>query len=173
MNLQENIHRIKEVMGIEKQPINEYFFSGLLDKIADLFGSGLDSERQQIRAVESFQKLVDFMTKITMKDSPVKGLERMVVKEIGKQNWGANFNNPKDKGTHVEFKVKIEPLFDDPKGFQSADEFHEFNNFVYAFFENAKRMGLTYSSPLDDKDVITSRVTYTVQSEPHKYHRVS
>lgn len=173
MNLRENINRIKEVMGIEKQPINEYFFSGLLDKITDLFGSGLDSERQQRRAVESFQKIVDLITKITIKDSPVEGLERMVVKEVGKQNWGSNFNNPKDKGTHVEFNVKIEPLFNIPKDFQSPDIFHEFNNFSHTFFENAKRMGLASSSPLDDKDVITSRITYIIVSEPHKIRKVS
>lgn len=171
MNLQENIRRIKEVMGIEKQPINEYFFSGLLDKITDLFGSGLDSERQQRRAVESFQKIVDFITKVTLKDYPVKGLERMVIKEVGTQNWGVDSKNP--KGTHIEFKVLIEPLFNVDKDFQSYEVFNEFNTFAHYFFENAKRMGLASSSPLDDKDVITSRVTFSISSVPHKYYKRS
>ena len=171
MNLQENIHRIKEVMGIETTPINESIFSDIIGKVKDFFRPeiDLDNKRQQKHAVEAFQKLVDLIFKISIKESPVQGLERFVVIGVQKQNWGVNFNNPKDKGSQLAFTVNIQPQFNDSRPNPKEEHSEEFNNFADLFQNNAYRMGLTYSSPIQDKDISDHRVQYKIESKYPRY----
>jgi hypothetical protein len=168
MNLQENIIRIKEVMGINTNPINESFISDIVDKIKYYLTPDLDlqNKRQQKNAIKHFQKLVDLIFKYTTKQYPVNGLEGIVVIGVQKQNWWGNYNNPKDKGKMIEFTVNMQPKFSDSVDYPTIELPEDYRKFEVAFQENARSMGLTFTSPIHDKDISDYKVTYKLFTFP-------
>lgn len=86
MDLQENIQRIKEVMGLDNNSIYEYF-----DPLYFLKNK-LTKEPEQIsndefvKYKDGFKKLVDITFKLTQKQYPLKHLKGYRIKNIYYQN---------------------------------------------------------------------------------------
>lgn len=145
--------------------VNESKYSDILDKLT-VFFHGSDNNKERIHEVRSFQKIVDLIYKFTIKEVPIKGLERMEVTDVEKKDWWENSTTPTNKGKYIQYTVTIKPIFTDPNDFSYVD----FDKFVLRFFNNATAMGLTSYSPVEDKDIKDYRVKYEIESDFPKYH---
>jgi len=164
MNLQENISRIKEVMGLERKDLNESFFSELGDKLEYWLNKDIDltNKYHQRDAKQTFEKMIDLLYKISIKESPVDELDGVRVVNVDKQQWGGSYMDDKDKGKMWEFIVRVDPYY---KQEEIKDEYKfrtQFDKFYETFQNNADRMGLTRVAPFEDKDVQDYRVKFRI-----------
>ena len=141
--------RYPNCVKVKKESVNEASLADYLKKI-------VSSTRPDPR--RDFQKVVDLITKVTMREVPVEGLIGVEVVDTKKEMWGVNYMNDKDKGRRWDFTVVLRLVFTSEKDFDESDR--QIIKFQDEFIKNAYGMGLMNTSPITNKKVNHYRVNF-------------
>jgi len=142
---------------IKKKRVNE---SKMLDYLKQfLSGEVLDNYREE-KGRKEFQKMVDMVYKITVKDNPIEGMVGVLVGNIKKDMWGRNFNVDNDLGSRWDFTVVLKPLFTNYNPNNEPDYGERVLKFEEEFIRNARGMGFESISPVQHKKIKEYKVKY-------------
>lgn len=141
--------RYPNCVKVKKESVNEASLEDYLKKI-------VSSVRPDPR--RDFQKVVDLITRVTMREVPVEGLVGVQVVDIQKSMWGVNYMNDKDKGRRWDFTVVLRFIFDSEKKYEESDK--QIIKFKDEFINNAYGMGLMHTSPITNKKVKEYKVNF-------------
>lgn len=141
--------RYPNCVKVKKESVNEASLADYLKKI-------VSSTRPDPR--RDFQKIVDLITKVTMREVPVEGLVGVQVVDTKKEMWGVNYMNDKDKGRRWDFSVVLRFVFESEKDYDENDK--QIIKFKDEFINNAYGMGLMRTSPITNKKVKDYKVNF-------------
>lgn len=141
--------RYPNCVKVKKESVNEASLADYLKKI-------VSSARPDPR--RDFQKVVDLITRVTMREVPVEGLVGVQVVDIQKSMWGVNYMNDKDKGRRWDFTVVLRFIFESEKKYEESDK--QIIKFKDEFINNAYGMGLMHTSPITNKKVKEYKVNF-------------
>jgi len=156
MRLSEEILRIQEVMGIssETQSIikeGENFFKSFLDRLLN--------KVKPKNPEKEFQKIVNLIFKMTIKDTTLDGVGGFKVAAVYIRKWGDNFNNPNDPGRTWKIQIRLYPLFR-TKDVSESKFTEQYKEFQKQFETNAELMGLVTTSPITNEKVVNYEVSF-------------
>lgn len=138
--------RYPNCVKIKKKGVNE-------SKIVDYLKRFVDFKNDDPK--KQFQKVVDVITKITLKDNPVNEMIGVAVTHVNKEMWGQNFNDSKSIGSKWNFKIILRPLFhkhlsEISNGNEIGKQLLQFED---EFIKSARGMGFELISPVTHKEI--------------------
>jgi len=158
MNLNEELYRIKSMMGVQNPLFIMENFS-VTTFLKNLFKS---SEEKR---VEETQKIVNLISKYVLKTHPLDDVAKFVVSQVTQREF---FPNDSDQKKMV-LKVNFFPVFKN----RNVDEFKfkkQFEDYKNEFYRISRIMGFYENSPIDSKGFDEVYMRFNIQT-PALYHR--
>ena len=161
MNLQENIRRIKEVMGLDDSEMIKEDFSfanvkNFFDFLVNLHTKkypGADS-LERLSMIKAFQKWVDLLYRFTKKSVEFDGVESIKVGTVWKSPWGSSFSSPELPPTRLDFFVRLYPKLDNSNPPKNKEKFNiQYKEFQKEFEHLASMINLDSIQPVQDKKI--------------------
>ena len=140
--------------------LSESKISDFIKTIKDRFTSDyVLNARAEKEQREAFQKVVNLVYNITIKEAPIDGVGGLYVTSVWKTKWFSNYMDDKDLGKRWDFHVRLYPLF--TKDDVDENKFkQEYSVFQEKFKSHADDMGISVSSPITHKNVPYYKVAF-------------